>query len=363
MLAVMVPLPEALERVHAAGVLHRDIKPSNIVIRRTARHEDQRPVLIDFGAAKQSVAEHSKSFAPYTEGYAAIEQVGEGSLGPWTDLYAVGAVMWRIVADGNPMFNRPNPVKVESGAGWMPQGRRDPLPPAREIGTGRYSDEILAAVDKRLKLHESNRIRNSTELLGLMMPCGRPTQGPSEPSQPDVSDGERDDVTQGTSRSKLEQGPKTGSSPVRRVWAGLGLAIVAALAAMFAMPERGADEPTVGVDRVAFTIDVQPPEAAAAMLNIPEAYTPGMLLASGSYHIEVSAPGFQTLCRWIEHDGSGEVARCELEPVPDRVIDESSTDRSDPGDRSMPTRMETKQDVKPPPAAAPSPIPSNRRQR
>ena len=68
MLAVVVPLLEGLERVHAAGVLHRDIKPSNLIIRRTTRHEDERPELIDFGAAKQSVAGHGKSFAPCTEG-------------------------------------------------------------------------------------------------------------------------------------------------------------------------------------------------------------------------------------------------------------------------------------------------------
>ena len=72
--------------MHAAGVLHRDIKPSNILVRRA----DGLPVLTDFGAAKQNAALHSKSLAPITEGYAAIEQVGDGELGPWTDLYAVG---------------------------------------------------------------------------------------------------------------------------------------------------------------------------------------------------------------------------------------------------------------------------------
>ena len=46
------------------GMLHRDIKPSNILVRRS----DERPVLIDFGAAKQTAAERSKSPAPYTEG-------------------------------------------------------------------------------------------------------------------------------------------------------------------------------------------------------------------------------------------------------------------------------------------------------
>ena len=89
LLAVMVPLLEGLAQVHAAGVLHRDIKPSNILVSRSL----ERPVLIDFGAAKQGVAERSKSLAPYTEGYAALEHVGDGKLGPWTDVYALGAVM------------------------------------------------------------------------------------------------------------------------------------------------------------------------------------------------------------------------------------------------------------------------------
>lgn len=74
LLEVMVPLLGELAAVHGEGVLHRDIKPANILIRRS----DARPVLIDFGAAKQAVAEQSRSMAPYTEGYAAIEQGGGG---------------------------------------------------------------------------------------------------------------------------------------------------------------------------------------------------------------------------------------------------------------------------------------------
>ena len=129
---VMVPLLEGLAQVHEAGVLHRDIKPANILVRR----EDERPVLIDFGAAKQNFAEHSKSLAPFTEGYAATEQVGEGKLGPWTDLYAVGAVMWRMVAGGKRPFEPPNPVKVESRTHAVLRGEADPLPSARGVGSG-----------------------------------------------------------------------------------------------------------------------------------------------------------------------------------------------------------------------------------
>ena len=86
LLAIAIPPLEGLSRVPESGGLHRDVKPSNIIVRR----EDSSPVLLDFGAARQEVAIHSKSLAPFTEGYAAIEQVGEGDLGPWTDLYAVG---------------------------------------------------------------------------------------------------------------------------------------------------------------------------------------------------------------------------------------------------------------------------------
>ena len=161
---VMVPLLEGLAYVHAAGVLHRDIKPANILVWR----EDERPVLIDFGAAKQNFAERSKSLAPFTEGYAAIEQVGEGKLGPWTDLYAAGAVMWRMVAGGNRRFEPPNPVKVESRTHAVLRGEADPMPSARELGRGRFSERVLGAIDQCLELRESDRVQGCEELLGLL---------------------------------------------------------------------------------------------------------------------------------------------------------------------------------------------------
>ena len=164
LLAVMVPLLEGLRQVHEAGMLHRDIKPSNILVRR----EDERPVLIDFGAAKQVAAERSKSLAPFTEGYAALEQVGEGALGPWTDVYAVGAVMWRIAAGGNPPWAPPHPVKVEKRANAVVRATADPMPSARKLGAGRFSPGVLDAIDRCLKLNEKERVRDCGELLGLL---------------------------------------------------------------------------------------------------------------------------------------------------------------------------------------------------
>ncbi len=162
LLGVMQPVLEGLERVHAAGVLHRDIKPSNILIRR----RDGRPVLIDFGAAKQATARFSKSQAPYTEGYAALEQVAEvGKLGPWTDMYGVGAVMWRMVAGGKRPWEPPHPVRVEQRSHAALGGTEDPMPSASELGEGRFPSQMLEVIDRCLRLRETERMQGSRELL------------------------------------------------------------------------------------------------------------------------------------------------------------------------------------------------------
>ena len=176
LLAVMVPLLEGLQRVHETGMLHRDIKPSNILVRRS----DERPVLIDFGAAKQMTAEHSKSLAPFTEGYAALEQVGEGTLGPWTDLYAAGAVMWRIVAGGNPPWTPPHPVKVERRASAALRGEANPMPSAKALGSGRFSPRVLDTIDRCLRLNEKERVHDCGELLRLL----RRDEEPVSPAAP-----------------------------------------------------------------------------------------------------------------------------------------------------------------------------------
>ena len=168
LLAIAVPLAEGLAHVHRAGVIHRDIKPSNILVRRA----DHGPVLIDFGAAKQAVAEHSRSLAPYTEGYAALEQVADGQLGPWTDLYGFGAVLWRIVAGGNRPWEPPNPVKVESRANARVREVDDPLPRAKELGAGRFTQQLLEMIDGCLQLRDTERIRETDHVVRLLGASG-----------------------------------------------------------------------------------------------------------------------------------------------------------------------------------------------
>ncbi len=94
--SLVEPVLDALEVLHRAGVYHRDISPDNILLQ-----IDGPPVLLDFGAARRVVGEHSQaltailkpSFAPI-EQYADIAGMRQG---PWTDIYAVAAVLYFLI--------------------------------------------------------------------------------------------------------------------------------------------------------------------------------------------------------------------------------------------------------------------------
>jgi hypothetical protein len=135
------PLLEGLAAVHATGFLHRDIKPDNIFIR-----ADGKPVLIDFGAARQALGGETKSLTSIlTPGYAPLEQYsGEGKQGPWTDLYAMGGVLYRAVADKNP----PDAVSRIRG---------DSLGAGLAAARGKYSEGFLKAIEWALALDEKLR--------------------------------------------------------------------------------------------------------------------------------------------------------------------------------------------------------------
>ena len=315
LLRVILPLLEGLARVHAEGVLHRDIKPANILIRRS----NEQPVLIDFGAAKQVVANQSRSLAPYTEGYAAIEQIGAGELGPWTDIYGLGAVMWRIVAGGNPPWEHsdwkdrnwcpPNPLKVETRVQARAFHSPDPLPSARDVGAGRYSSHVLDAIDRCLRLAEEDRVKHCEELIALLRREPRATAAETTvPRHARVIQGETPRVVRPPS------GLPSLAKPVAAVVAAVLAASVAAvfLTGFEAFSERGnLSEATTGP----FTVETVPADARVKVLDLDQTYQAGMELRPGEYRVEVSAEGFKTWREQMKHDGEGSLHRVELERV------------------------------------------------
>jgi serine/threonine protein kinase len=93
-LAIVLPLLNALAEIHAHHIYHRDISPQNIRLLNTGI-----PILLDFGAARYIVGEQSRSLdLVLKHGYSPLEQYsGKGKIGAWTDIYAVGAVLYLML--------------------------------------------------------------------------------------------------------------------------------------------------------------------------------------------------------------------------------------------------------------------------
>ena len=147
LLAMAGPLLDGLEVIHRSGYLHRDIKPANIFIR-----GDGSPVLLDFGSARQLTGGNQELTAVVSPGYAPLEQYhAHGKQGPWSDLYALGGVLYWVLTGDKP---------VEAAA----RIRQDILMPAAKAADARaYSPEFLAAVDWALKPHEDERPQSVSE--------------------------------------------------------------------------------------------------------------------------------------------------------------------------------------------------------
>ena len=147
LLKMFMPLLDGLEVVHKAGFLHRDIKPANIFVR-----EDDSLVLLDFGAARHAIGTKSRSLTTIvTPGYAPFEQYhSHGKQGPWTDLYALGGVLY-WTATGTKPVEAPARIKT------------DGMVPASKLAGGRFNAAMLAAIDWALSPDENKRPKSIEE--------------------------------------------------------------------------------------------------------------------------------------------------------------------------------------------------------
>lgn len=139
-----------LRELHAQNLLHLDIKPANILLRPGGK-----PLLLDFGAAQPAYAS-DRSLGPHTltQGYAPLEQHRRGDVGPWTDMYAVGASMWTCMSGKAPP---PSPARAE----------KETYKPAVRQFSRYYSQPLLRAVDWCLQMNQLNRPQTADELLQI----------------------------------------------------------------------------------------------------------------------------------------------------------------------------------------------------
>lgn len=159
LLNVFLPILSGLQAVHDAGMLHLDIKPDNIYLRR-----DGQPMLIDFGSVRQTHSGKESEKVALTPGYSALEQYPNNQeIGPWTDVYSVGATLYRCITSKQPVdsmlrYNTVRKLKQD-----------DPLPAATSFERPLYARHIREVIDLALHLNATKRPQSARELQSGLM--------------------------------------------------------------------------------------------------------------------------------------------------------------------------------------------------
>ncbi|WP_328824822.1 serine/threonine protein kinase [Uliginosibacterium aquaticum] len=165
---LLAPVMEALELIHAEQCFHRDIAPDNIMILR-----DGRPVLLDFGAARRVISDMTQALTVILKpGYAPIEQYAEMpgmKQGPWTDLYALAAVVYYAILHKLP------PPSVSRIV-------QDSYEPLSQLAAGRYSHTFLRGIDACLAVKAEDRPPSVAAMRALIGMAGsNPASPPATP--------------------------------------------------------------------------------------------------------------------------------------------------------------------------------------
>jgi serine/threonine protein kinase len=167
-LEILPGLLSGLDAVHKANFLHRDIKPANIFILNSGE-----AVLLDFGAAREAIARRSQTISMVrTEGYAPPEQYESGAqLGPWSDLYALGATLYRCIM-GRPPADAPARVNA------LVNKQTDPAADLLAAARAGYDKKLCAAAMAALAVREKKRPQSIAEFRKIAEVAHRPFTGP-----------------------------------------------------------------------------------------------------------------------------------------------------------------------------------------
>ncbi|MEJ5999827.1 serine/threonine protein kinase [Paucibacter soli] len=172
---VLLALLDGLALLHAEAVVHRDISPDNILLPEGGGD----PILLDFGAARQAIEDRSQHLTAILKpSFAPIEQYAEATglrQGPWTDLYALGAVMHYLLL-GHP----PPPATARAMV--------DEYLPLSGAGLVGYSMPLLLCLDWMLRVHPQERPASVAELRAALA-GERAAPLPPQPTAPAVHQG------------------------------------------------------------------------------------------------------------------------------------------------------------------------------
>ncbi len=174
LMEMLSALTDALAVIHAEQCYHRDIAPDNVML----LNGSGRPLLLDFGAARRVIGDMTQALTVILKpGYAPVEQYAEVpgmKQGPWTDIYALAAVVYWCITGKTP----PPSVGRMLHDSWVPLS---------EAAAGRYSPEFLGAIDRALAVRPELRTQDIDSLrhdIGLppsVVPGGTTTARVADP--------------------------------------------------------------------------------------------------------------------------------------------------------------------------------------
>jgi parallel beta-helix repeat protein len=145
LLDLLSKLADGVAAIHAGGFVHRDLKPANIVV-----GDNDTPIILDFGAAATAKRGIPPSISLVTDGYAAPEQyLTDEAEGPWTDIYALGAVAYRALTGKPPP---PAPARLKG----------EVMAPAADA-PGNYPEALRRAIDRALAMEPGDRPQTVAE--------------------------------------------------------------------------------------------------------------------------------------------------------------------------------------------------------
>ena len=325
-MAILLPIMDGLAEVHEEGILHRDIKPDNILIR-----DNGKPVLIDFGAARQALGAKSRSITTIlTPGYAPLEQYSsKGDVGCWSDVYSLAAVAYYCVTKTRPDDASNRVIN-------------DELISVATLAKNQGSNSFLVAIDKGLAILPQGRPQTLDEWVGLLkLDSPHPQQKPDQLEKPASAPKSNKEVRPRSPEQKeipVNNSIGVENSAIRSplVWGLLTVVLIFAgtiismlfvntsndpqIAAPTTSPSnhdtipdsapqqepsvRQEQESPVGrsgppatpiVNKYPINITTEPANANIYFTSLGQQYIDGLRLISGRYPIQISLPGYQTV--------------------------------------------------------------------
>lgn len=295
LLRIMDGVTQALAVMHGAQCYHRDIAPDNILL----LEGSGLPVVLDFGAARRVISDKTQAITVILKpGYAPVEQYAEMpdmKQGPWTDVYALAAVMHVAVCGRSP----PPSVARLIADGYVPLAGDAML-------QQRYSQRLLSAIDQGLAVRPEHRPPSMAalrEALGLEATPTASGHGttipmPAAPAAARAGSANAPPRTSPAPQPATSGGTGAGKG---RMYAGAGLAaLLVAVAAgtwWWLQPTQQAEQPTPPPQVAEPAPDITPPPPEPLPPPPPVAARPRTPLESMQALPERATPGFDVQAR------------------------------------------------------------------